>query len=337
MAAHEVIEIGNVGVIGYGGTNARSAINYATGELGSFTSELTPDDKDGFMSWLAQKTLEMYTGSGIHNIFVGFPGPVHDRGSYTEIGPMVNIPFLRDSTMVLEKELAAYEDPLLGRILENGDLIMQGGNDGHLHAGAAAHFYGQKMSQEGLDYYSSVGGLIVGTGIGGDVVDRMSGHFYRRTDENVLRPIFRHRLGLREWGHLRAGSKSNFEDDYEARYSGPVLNDTHDFGLSAMEAGDKPDQPIWQHAGNGYADLIGDVAETDNPDLLVISGGFGSREFRNYSGHLRHRVAQMIASGNMNLRMALEATTVKGADPNIADTYELYGAPVLFAARRAAA
>ncbi len=335
MPAPEVIEIGDVGVIAYGGTHARHGINYATGKLGDFEIEKTPKDKDGFIGWLSEKSLEMYFDGGIHDIFVGFPGPTHDRGSQTEIGPMVNVPFLKDTTMMLEKELRDW-DPLMRQALDSGNLNLVAAKDGYMHAAAAAHFHGQKETPEGLVYYDSIGGYIGGTGIGGGVVDKMQGQFYRRTEEDVTRPIYNSRAGLREWGHLQAGAKDDFEDTYESRYSGPALNDNHDFGLSASEAGELPDHPIWEYAGNGYGDLIGDIARTDNPELIVISGGFGSREYRNYGDHLQRRVAKMIASGNINLRMALEATTIQSANPTMADSYELYGAPTLLAARRAA-
>lgn len=339
MSVPEVINMGDVGVIAYGGTKARSVVNRADGTLGPLTIEETPSDNQAeFVDWLARKVLGMYTDDGVSDFYVGFPGPVRSNGLDKVVGPMVNIGFLERSTMILERELRGYDDPLLRRKLDNGDIAIEEGNDGPLHAAAAGFFLGQRPTIQYPRYFDAVAGLIVGTGVGGAVVDRAEGHYYRRTNEDVLRPIYSPRKGLHEWGHMNAGNKDKFTDTYEARYSGPAfLNSNYDFGLSALEASEIPDAPIWGYAGRGIGDIIADIALTEEPDLLVISGGFGSREYKNYGSALRRRMADMIASGNVNLAMALETLTIKPSNPDIADSYEIYGAPSLLAAHRIAA
>lgn len=155
--AERLITVGNVGVFGVGGSNARKVVNHTSGELGEAVIEPTPTDRAEFMAWLARGMRELHEEQGCRDIFTGMPGPVKQKGASTEVGPMVNTTFLRQGTFILEREMAKV-DPGLGRQMENGDFRYLAGNDGDLAAAAGAHFCGRGEH--------CVSGVIEGTGIG---------------------------------------------------------------------------------------------------------------------------------------------------------------------------
>ncbi len=340
------IVVGDVGVIAYGGTHARRAVNTTDGTIENLPDVDTPQDRDGFVNWLAEQTLKMHRVDAVHDIVVTFPGPTHKVGKRTVIGPTVNIKFLDKDTMVLEEELASGE---LGDLLNANKVTVLAGNDGLEHAAAGAFLavegtllFGEQPKGEvdaKTDYYHTVSSLAIGTGIGGDTVQLVPNKFFqRRAGDGNLVPVYRPLGSLNEWGHLVAGGEhnpgNNPDIDYETLYASPALNANTDFGQTAFEATGNKDAPIWRFAGRGYGDLIGIVALTDNPDLLVIAGGFGSREHDNFAPHMHDRIGELIASRNINLRMALQAMNVAKVSIAQADTSELYGAPVLIAAHK---
>src|SRR5688572_29309820 len=95
------IVIGDVGVLGIGGSKAREVINYASGELGAPIIGSTPRDRDEFMKWLTESALN-FSYAGCKDVYIGFPGPTRQTPTHTVVGPMVNTDFLKTGTFVLE-------------------------------------------------------------------------------------------------------------------------------------------------------------------------------------------------------------------------------------------
>jgi hypothetical protein len=317
MAVHSEIIIGDVGVLGIGGSKTREVINYANGELGTPLIGPTPSDRDDFMRWLARSTLGFYDAD-CDDVFIGFPGPTEQKATHTVVGPMVNTDFLKTDTFVLEAELEKA-DPYLGRKIDNGEVRALGGTDGSLAAGAAVHFCGIGEDR--------ITGIIVGTGIGGDTVERVEGAAYRRSEEGQLMPVYRSLPGLREIGHIPLLA-SSVDVTYETRYSGPALQERFDISPEDAVAHNE----MWRFAGRGLARLVGTVALFDRPNLVVMSSGVGAGAYEKYRPHMLDALHEAHTSRNTLLRVALDGLRLDAIPFPYADTSELYGAPVLMAA-----
>ncbi len=282
-------------VLGFGGTNARRGICH-DGDLESFTSVATPARPREFFGWMARQVLGA-SAKGNGWLVAGFPGPVSPDGRL--VGPMANVPGLAKEQYDLAEELAAA-DPAAGRLLQEGFTLVAV-NDGELAAQAAA-------ARIGKYGFSRTAALILGTGVGGGIVDR--DHTY----DNVCRTD---RSNPIEIGHIILSADP--VDTFENAVSGPAL--TRTYGKDAREL--PPNHPAWKRVGESVGRLSTILGLMNGVELVVPCGGIGAGASDNYGPHLRDMIDTYREYGNGPQKLFLpEIVPVPQAD---AQVFEMFG------------
>lgn len=283
-------------VLGFGGTNARLGVCH-DGDVEGFTSISTPEHPREFFGWMARQILGA-ADNGNSWLVAGFPGPVSPNGNL--VGPMANVRGLAKEQYDLAKQMAAA-DPAAGRLLQDKFTLIAV-NDGELAAQAAA----DRVGKYGYDRTAA---LILGTGVGGGIVDR------DHTFDNVCRAD---RSNPTEIGHILLSGDPL--DTFENAVSGPALART--YGKDAREL--PSSHPAWKKVGESVGRMATILGVMNGAGLVVPCGGVGAGGSDSYSTHLRSMIDTYREYGNGTQKLFLpEIVPVPQADAQI---FELFGA-----------
>ncbi|MGF7228552.1 MAG: hypothetical protein ACQR33_01055 [Candidatus Saccharibacteria bacterium] len=282
--------------LGFGGTNARKAI-CSGGDITGYSSVETPTQPRKFFGWMGRQVLDAaQAGNGW--LVAGYPGPVSSDGKL--VGPLTNVVGMARRQYNLREELIAT-DPEVGRVLDQG-FILLGENDGNLAAQAAA-------ARIGGHKYARTGALILGTGVGSGVVDKDPNY------SNVHRADSKHPY---EIGHILL-SDDPF-DRFEDSFSGPGLERRYHANSRDLPA----DHPAWRGVGRAVGRLSTTMSIMSGVDLIVPCGGVGSGASEKYAPHLEDFMDSYRKFGNGPQQ--LFAPEIIPVPPEDCQVFEMFGA-----------
>lgn len=290
----EVLETGTC--IAFGGTNARVG-QYVEGDVINFHSTDTPPEPKDFFAWMTREVLEA-SGRGDSWVVAGFPGPVTSDG--TMVGPMENVPGLRDKRYNIADEMIGA-DPAFKRLLDE-EFTLIAVNDGELSAQAAALKIGEEA-------YDRVADIIFGTGVGAGIVHR---------DRKISAVYRADRSSPAEIGHLMLGADP--QETFETTLSGPALEKRYGIPPEKMTAV----HPAMEKVGKGAGQLAMILGLMHGAELVVISGGVGANASNKYGPYLEELIKNYSEKGNGAQKLYLPE--IVPVPPQDAQIFELFGA-----------
>jgi predicted NBD/HSP70 family sugar kinase len=265
-------EVGPGFCIALGGTNAREAW-CAEGDITHPKSERTPSQPQDLFPWIGRRLLAA-AAEGAEWGVVSVPGPVKCVDGTALVGPLFNVPGLSQRAYDLRHELGAV-DPALHDLLDNPDFALHTVNDGDL----AAQAVGVHMARP---KDTSVGALIVGTGVGLGIV-------LRRGEGS---PVWDVPSWPLEFGHAPQGIESR-----------RTIEDTISGTAIAQRFGNPERLPHYHPAWYEVGRSIGFVATTLgvllDVDLIVPTGGVGAGAASKYRDHLEMYLRESQGMGNV--------------------------------------